>query len=88
MEARSAEFNRSTASTRPILDAKWDGRPALSVKEASEILGMSPWCVYDAAKRGKLPLIRLGRRAIVPRHALEQLLDVAPASRTAESPVT
>jgi excisionase family DNA binding protein len=57
-----------------ILAAKWDGRSTLTVEEAGEILGISRWSAYEAANKGELPVIRVGRRWIVPRHALEKLL--------------
>jgi excisionase family DNA binding protein len=79
MEAK-AEFNRSTVSARPILDARWDGRSTFSIEEAGKILGVSRWSAYAAAKSGELPVVWIGRRAIVPRHSLERLLDVAPGT--------
>jgi excisionase family DNA binding protein len=66
-------------STRPILDAKWDGRSTFSIEEAAKILGVSRWKAYEAAKVGEIPVVWIGRRAIVPRHALEQMLDIGLA---------
>ena len=57
-----------------VLGPKWDGRDAFSVAEAGEILRLSRWAAYEAAKRGDLPIVRIGRRCIVPRFALEKLL--------------
>jgi excisionase family DNA binding protein len=59
-----------------ILGPKWEGRPTLTVEEAAEILGLSKWAAYEAANKGQLPVIRIGRRWIVARHALEKMLDV------------
>ncbi|MCK1407113.1 helix-turn-helix domain-containing protein [Bradyrhizobium sp. 76] len=60
----------------PIYDAKWDGRSTFSVEEAGcEILGLSKCSAYAAANSGVLPTIRVGRRWIVPRHALERMLS-------------
>jgi Helix-turn-helix domain len=42
--------------------------------EAGKILGVSRASAYAAATRGDLPVIWIGRRAIVPRRALERLL--------------
>lgn len=58
-----------------ILDKKWDGRSAFKIPEAGEILGISRWAAYEAAKKGAIPVIWIGGRAIVPRHALEKLLS-------------
>jgi excisionase family DNA binding protein len=61
-------------SDHRILDAKWDGRSTFTVEEAGEICGLSRPSIYAAAKNGTLPTVRIGRRRIVPRHALERLL--------------
>jgi excisionase family DNA binding protein len=50
-------------------------RLALSVEEAGALLGMSRDLVYDLVNRRELPSVRLGRRLVVPRKALEALLD-------------
>jgi excisionase family DNA binding protein len=61
----------------PIYDPKWTGRSTFSVEEAGcEILGLSKCSAYAAANNGSLPTIRVGRRLLVPRLALERLLDV------------
>jgi hypothetical protein len=58
----------------PILAPQWDGRSAFTIPEAGEILGLSKCSAYAAATRGEIPVVWVGRRAIVPRHALERLL--------------
>jgi excisionase family DNA binding protein len=73
----SAKQNTAgTEAPRPvqILDPKWDGRSTFTVEEAGEICGISRPSAYAAAKNGSLPTVRIGRRCIVPRHALERLL--------------
>jgi excisionase family DNA binding protein len=47
----------------------------VSVEEAGRILGCSRNSAYEAARRGELPTIRLGRKIRVPKAALERLLD-------------
>jgi excisionase family DNA binding protein len=79
MEAKT-EFNRSASSARPILDAAWNGRSTFSIEEAAKILSVSPWTAYQWAKAGEIPTIKIGSRVIVPRHALELLLDKASAA--------
>ena len=71
--------NIATEASRrvQILDSKWDGRSTFSVEEAGEICGISRPSAYAAAKNGTLPTVRIGRRRIVPRHALERMLDVS-----------
>jgi excisionase family DNA binding protein len=57
-----------------VLDSRWDGRSTLSVEEAAEVLGLSRAAAYIAANSGDLPIVRIGRRMVVPRFALERLL--------------
>ena len=47
----------------------------VSVEDAGRILGYSRNTAYEAARRGELPTIRLGRKIRVPRVALQRLLD-------------
>ncbi len=42
-------------------------RPALSVAEAAELLGVSRWLVLQQVQQGTLPLKRFGRRILIPR---------------------
>jgi excisionase family DNA binding protein len=46
----------------------------LTVDEAAKLLGVSRGTAYEAARRGQLPTIRLGRRLLVPRARLLELL--------------
>jgi len=50
-------------------------RLALSVEEAGMILGISRDLAYDLVGRGELPSVRLGRRVVVPRRALEEMFS-------------
>ena len=49
-------------------------RQTLTVEEAAEILGIGRNSAYEAVKRGEIPALRLGRRLLVPRAALERIL--------------
>lgn len=46
----------------------------ISVPEAAEMLGISPWTYYEAAKRGDLPSLKIGRRILVPKIQLEEFV--------------
>jgi excisionase family DNA binding protein len=48
----------------------------LSVEEAGRLLGVSRGVAYEAARSGQLPTIRLGRRILVPRARLLELVGV------------
>jgi len=57
----------------------------LSVEEAAEILGISRGSAYQAVRMGEIPCIKIGKRILVPRVALEKMLDeVALASASAQ----
>ena len=50
-------------------------RLALSVEEAGALLGVSRDLAYDLVACGTIPSVRLGRRLVVPRRALELALE-------------
>ena len=47
----------------------------LTVDEAARILGVGRNSAYQAIARGELPVIRVGKRLLVPKAALEKLLN-------------
>jgi len=51
-----------------------------TVEEAGKLLGLSRNSAYALARTGELPTIRLGKRLLVPKAALERLLASADAS--------
>jgi excisionase family DNA binding protein len=46
-----------------------------TLTEVAAILRLSRASVYEAAKRGEIPTIRIGRRLLVPDEGLERLLS-------------
>jgi excisionase family DNA binding protein len=60
-----------------VLDVRWAGRDTFKAEEVAEILGLSVWSVYDAAKKKEIPAVSIGRRLVFPRVGLEKLLRVA-----------
>jgi excisionase family DNA binding protein len=54
-------------------------RQTLRIEEAAKILGIARNTAYDAAKNGQLPTIKIGKRLLVPRIAIERMLSL-PAS--------
>jgi len=50
-------------------------RLCLTVPEAAEKLGISRNFAYELVKRGQLPVIRFGKRLLIPRVALEKMLE-------------
>jgi hypothetical protein len=60
------------------IDRDWTEEDVVSVPFAGmEILGLSRQGSYDAARRGEIPTIRLGRRLVVPVIPLRRLLGEA-----------
>lgn len=55
-------------------------RLTLTVEEAGALLGISRAFAYEAVRRGEIPSIRIGRRVLVPRVALERLLSLPGAT--------
>lgn len=52
-------------------------RKTYTVKEAAQVLGVGRHLVYDAIKAGRFNVIKLGlggRRIVIPREAIENLL--------------
>jgi excisionase family DNA binding protein len=45
------------------------------IEEAAALLGIGRSRCYEAARTGEIPAIRIGRRLLVPRAALERLLE-------------
>jgi hypothetical protein len=78
-ERKGASVSEPLAQRRETLAAQWDNRDAFSVEEAGKILGLSRASAFAATKRGDIPVIRIGKRLIVPRRALEKLLGVNEA---------
>lgn len=51
-----------------------------TVEEAADLLGISRPSGYEGVRTGAIPSVRIGRRILVPRAALEQLLATAVAA--------
>jgi hypothetical protein len=69
---------------RGILGPQWDAHDAFTVEQAGKILGISRASAFAAANRGDIPVIRIGKRLIVPRRGLERLLGAPDHKLAAE----
>ena len=58
-------------------------RAVWTVPEAGQLLGIGRTASYEAARRGQIPTLRIGRRILVPRIALEHMLRHPGAWRPA-----
>jgi excisionase family DNA binding protein len=52
-----------------------DEQPVLTVSEAARLLRLSRAFTYELIARGELPSVRFGRRIMIPRAAIERILD-------------
>jgi excisionase family DNA binding protein len=57
----------------------------LTVSEAASLLGLSRNSAYQGIKRNEIPHIRVGKRFLIPRQALERLLNEAAMKRRREN---
>ena len=67
-EAAARHVERSPASPTG------SDRLVLTVDEAAYLLNISRGLAYELVARGELPAIRLGRRIVIPRVAMEELM--------------
>lgn len=53
-----------------------EAKPLLTVEEAGVVLGMSRPSAYSAVRRGEIPILRFGRRMMVPTGHLRTMLGL------------
>jgi excisionase family DNA binding protein len=66
---RERQLMRATMRRKPSAD-----RLTYDVEEAGIKLGIGGTQAYEAAKNGELPTIRIGKRLLVPKAALDRML--------------
>ncbi len=49
-------------------------RATITIAEAAERLGIGKNQAYEAAHRGEIPVIKIGKRFLVPRAAFDRML--------------
>ena len=54
-----------------------DNNLVLTVRQTAKLLNLSRSSAYEAIHRGQIPSIKIGRRLLVPRAALERMLERA-----------
>ena len=50
-------------------------RLVFSVPEVAKLLGLSRASTYEAVRIGSIPSLKVGRRILIPKSALQELLD-------------
>ncbi len=61
----------------PELLGTANGRLTMSVSEVAKALGTSNSTVYAAVRQGQIPVIKWGKRILIPKIALAKMLDEA-----------
>jgi len=57
-----------------MIPTKFEKR-TYTIPEAAQVLGISKNLAYDMAAENKIPVIRLGKRVLVPMAMLNRFLD-------------
>ena len=55
--------------------ADLEKRLCITVPEAASMLGLSRNFTYELVKQNQLPVIKFGKRLLIPRLALEKMLE-------------
>jgi len=81
-DGRNAEGGggRGIARPRTINDTKL----CYTIPEAAQLLGFSRNFGYQLAREGELPIIRFGKRMLVPKAAFHKMLGVSPEKEAEE----
>src|ERR1700747_3371609 len=74
-------FRRSSTTNGHRIHMNYDC-VTYSIPQAGKLLGLSRNTAYEAERRGELPTIRFGRKILVPKAALQRLLDGAEPKGT------
>ena len=64
-------------------DSVVEERMTYTVAEAAKLLGIGQRQAYEAVHVQTIPSIRIGTRILIPRRALERLLDAGAATEAA-----
>jgi excisionase family DNA binding protein len=72
-----AELDAERQPPAVVQDERVQATPTaatITIKEAAAVLGIKRSLAYELARRGEIPVLRLGRRLVVPRAGLNELL--------------
>ena len=57
------------------MDANDYEKAVYTVPQVAQMLGINRNLAYELARRGTLPVIRLGKRLVCPKEAIDRLLS-------------
>jgi excisionase family DNA binding protein len=69
------ELHVDRRTVGPVIEDRPEQRLTMTVEEAAVMLGISRATAYDAVSRGEIPCLRIGRRILIPKVAMEKLLN-------------
>ena len=67
-ESQAAGRTEGEGENRPVQ------RLTYTVDEAAEVLGISRTSAYEAIRKGEIPHIKIGKRILIPRVGVDELL--------------
>lgn len=70
-----------TVEERSPLVGNDNGREVFSAEELVEMTGLSIKSVYEGARSGDIPSVRVGRRVLFPKQAIRTWLNVVEWDR-------
>ena len=78
----TVQADHGELSARALPDPRQ--QPTITVKQAAALLGISERSAYEAAHRGEIPVIRLGRRMTVPTVLVLRMIGLDGSERPVE----
>ncbi len=61
--------------TQEFYREKDQAKLTLTIEEAAKLLGIGRGLAYEMARTGQIPTVRFGRRMLVPKIALDRILN-------------
>ena len=74
MRIKSIDMVRTTIGVKMASEI---ATATYSIEEAAKLLGIGRNACYEAARTGQVPTVRIGKRVLVPKTALNRLLQIA-----------
>lgn len=69
------DFHIERRNVGETIPARPVQRLTLTVEEAAQALGISRAFAYESVAKGEIPCIRIGKRILIPKVALEKMLQ-------------
>ena len=80
-----AKARKKSKSAKPRPKPRPRGPHGLSVPEAGAMIGLGRNASYEAAKEGRIPVLRIGALKIVPRGTWLQMIGATNATNSTDA---